>query len=180
MRLFHKYALLLCCLGVSGVRAQEPAMNYDESRVPAYTLPDPLTMSDGRRVADAEGWMSERRPGTPRPVRVADLRKGARASEGVHFEVLSEDRYALSNMATRKEIAVYFTDDEEHFMTLLLYVPNKRTDAVPVFLGLNFKGNHTICDDPLVTPSMLRTEPGKGPSEGFPRLRRLRAGRSRC
>ena len=83
-------------------------------------------------------------------------------------------------MATRKEIAVYFTDDEEHFMTLLLYVPNKRTDAVPVFLGLNFKGNHTICDDPLVTPSTLRTEPGKAPPRDFRGLRRLRAGRSRC
>ena len=169
MRLFRKYALLLCCLGVSGVRAQEPAMNYDESRVPAYTLPDPLTMSDGRRVADAEGWMSERRPELLALFESQIYGKAPGRPEGVHFEVLSEDRYALSNMATRKEIAVYFTDDEEHFMTLLLYVPNKRTDAVPVFLGLNFKGNHTICDDPLVTPSTLRTEPGKGPSEGFPR-----------
>lgn len=169
MRLFRKYALLLCCLGVSGVRAQEPAMNYDESRVPAYTLPDPLTMSDGRRVADAEDWMSERRPELLALFESQIYGKAPGRPEGVHFEVLSEDRYALSNMATRKEIAVYFTDDEEHFMTLLLYVPNKRTDAVPVFLGLNFKGNHTICDDPLVTPSTLRTEPGKGPSEGFPR-----------
>ena len=144
-------------------------MNYDESRVPAYTLPDPLTMSDGRRVADTEGWMSERRPELLALFESQIYGKAPGRPEGVHFEVLSEDRYALSNMATRKEIAVYFTDDEEHFMTLLLYVPNKRTDAVPVFLGLNFKGNHTICDDPLVTPSTLRTEPGKGPSEGFPR-----------
>ena len=112
MRLFHKYALLLCCLGVSGVRAQEPAMNYDESRVPAYTLPDPLTMSDGRRVADAEGWMSERRPELLALFESQIYGKAPGRPEGVHFEVLSEDRYALSNMATRKEIAVYFTDDE--------------------------------------------------------------------
>ena len=59
-------------------------------------------------------------------------------------------------------------------MTILLYIPNIRTDAVPVFLGLNFKGNHTICDDPLVTESVSRIKPREeGGSEvrakGFPR-----------
>ena len=39
-----------------------PATNYDESQVPAYTLPDPLTTIAGKKVTDAETWTSERRP----------------------------------------------------------------------------------------------------------------------
>src|SRR5215510_11997690 len=36
--------------------------NYDESKVPAYTLPDPLVMADGKRVTDAQTWRTRRRP----------------------------------------------------------------------------------------------------------------------
>src|SRR6266487_6619974 len=36
--------------------------NYDESKVAPYTLPDPLVMSDGRRVPNADMWIKQRRP----------------------------------------------------------------------------------------------------------------------
>ena len=37
-------------------------VNYDESRVGTYTLPDPLRMADGKPVRDAKTWMEKRRP----------------------------------------------------------------------------------------------------------------------
>ena len=46
----------------AGVAAAPPDTNYDESKVPTYTLPDPLVMNDGTPVADAEGWNTRRRP----------------------------------------------------------------------------------------------------------------------
>ena len=175
MTAVKKYALLpLCGLTLFCARAQMPATNYDESQVPAYTLPDPLTTIAGKKVTDAETWISERRPELLSLFESEVYGKAPGRPEGLHFEVLSEDRYTLGNMATRREIAVYFTESDAHFMTILLYIPNKRTDAVPVFLGLNFKGNHTICDDPLVTESVSRMKPREeGGSEvrakGFPR-----------
>ena len=175
MTAVKKYALLpLCGLTLFCARAQMPATNYDESQVPAYTLPDPLTTIAGKKVTDAETWTSERRPELLSLFESEVYGKAPGRPEGLHFEVLSEDRYTLGNMATRREIAVYFTESDAHFMTILLYIPNKRTDAVPVFLGLNFKGNHTICDDPLVTESVSRMKPREeGGSEvrakGFPR-----------
>lgn len=175
MTAVKKYALLpLCGLTLFCARAQMPATNYDESQVPAYTLPDPLTTIAGKKVTDAETWTSERRPELLSLFESEVYGKAPDRPEGLHFEVLSEDRYTLGNMATRREIAVYFTESDAHFMTILLYIPNKRTDAVPVFLGLNFKGNHTICDDPLVTESVSRMKPREeGGSEvrakGFPR-----------
>lgn len=175
MTAVKKYALLsLCGLTLFCARAQMPATNYDESQVPAYTLPDPLTTIAGKKVTDAETWTSERRPELLSLFESEVYGKAPGRPEGLHFEVLSEDRYTLGNMATRREIAVYFTESDAHFMTILLYIPNKRTDAVPVFLGLNFKGNHTICDDPLITESVSRMKPREeGGSEvrakGFPR-----------
>lgn len=36
--------------------------NYDESKVPPYTLPDPLVMASGARVTSAAMWKRQRRP----------------------------------------------------------------------------------------------------------------------
>ena len=35
-------------------------------------------------------------------------------------------------------------------LDLLLYLPNERTGPVPVFMGLNFSGNHAIHPDPAI------------------------------
>ena len=37
-------------------------VNYDEAKVPPYSLPDPLTMASGEPVADAATWPEVRRP----------------------------------------------------------------------------------------------------------------------
>src|SRR5690606_24179076 len=47
-------------------------------------------------------------------------------------------------------------------------IPNKRSGAVPMFFGLNFKGNHTICDDPDITESITRMKPREGNDEKRP------------
>ncbi|MHC4242676.1 MAG: hypothetical protein ACYSU4_09740, partial [Planctomycetota bacterium] len=36
--------------------------NYSEQRVPKYTLPNPLKLSDGARVTDRRTWRTKRRP----------------------------------------------------------------------------------------------------------------------
>ena len=35
--------------------------NYDESKIPKYTLPDPLVMNDGTKVSTADQWRNKRR-----------------------------------------------------------------------------------------------------------------------
>ena len=118
MTAVKKYALLsLCGLTLFCARAQMPATNYDESQVPAYTLPDPLTTIAGKKVTDAETWTSERRPELLSLFESEVYGKAPDRPEGLHFEVLSEDRYTLGNMATRREIAVYFTESDAHFMS---------------------------------------------------------------
>ncbi len=36
--------------------------NYDEAKVGAYTLPDPLKLQNGQPVRDADTWFKQRRP----------------------------------------------------------------------------------------------------------------------
>ena len=46
-------------------RSREEIMkdiNYDESRIPACTLPSPLDRKDGGRIATAYEWVNRRRP----------------------------------------------------------------------------------------------------------------------
>lgn len=149
--------LLLFSSTVVFLAAQE--INYDESKIPSYTLPDPLVMENGEKVLSESDWINKRRPEILSLFETHVYGKSPSHPHDMYFEVLSEDRYALNNMATRKEVAVYFTGDKKHYMTILMYIPNKRTGAVPLFFGLNFKGNHTINDDPDITKSITRMKP---------------------
>ena len=44
--------LLLAVLSLCGLQAQTPTVNLDESLVPEYVLPDPLTCRSGELIAD--------------------------------------------------------------------------------------------------------------------------------
>lgn len=156
---------------------QEP--NYDESKVPVYTLPDPLQMENGEKVSNKDQWIEQRHPEIVGLFETHVYGKSPGVRGKLRFELLSEERYALSNMATRKEVAVYFTENDEQYMTLLIYLPNRRTGAVPLFFGLNFKGNHTICDDPGITESITRMKPRDGGSEIRPNAFKRGAASSR-
>ncbi len=49
--------------GANGMNRNAPnAANYDESKVKAFTLPDPLVCRDGTKVTSAELWWAKRRP----------------------------------------------------------------------------------------------------------------------
>ncbi|MEP7002639.1 MAG: acetylxylan esterase, partial [bacterium] len=65
----HLATLLLVPVYASGQTAPAPAavvagipVNYDESKVGTYTLPDPLVLANGKPVRDATTWFAERRP----------------------------------------------------------------------------------------------------------------------
>ena len=135
------------------VDLKQPAQraNYDEARVPVYTLPDALTLQNGEKVSTAELWMQKRRPELLSLFTDEMFGKAPEHPRTMHFKLLSEDKSALGGLATRKEINVYLTKDEQKYFTILMYIPNRRTGAVPLFFGLNFKGNHTISTDPGIS-----------------------------
>jgi hypothetical protein len=135
--------------------------NYEESKVPAYTLPDPLLFSDGVRIASARQW-PERRQQILRLFESQMYGRSPGPPKEMTFETFEQSGNALNGLATRKQIAVYFDRRKSVRMDILLYLPKERPkDAkgrTPLFLGLNFYGNHAIAADPAirVTESWMR------------------------
>lgn len=115
---------------------QQPDVNYDESRIPPYTLPDPLAGTTGT-VRTVEQWRTRRaeilelfrehvyghRPGLPQEFR---------------FEVVEENPKAMDGAATLKRVHVMSANHgREHVFQLTMFLPNGRPRRVGVFLLLN-------------------------------------------
>jgi hypothetical protein len=130
-------------------KAQEEKFNYDESKVPEYTLPELLRMSDGTPVKTVKNWERKRRPEILRLFEKYEYGTMPGKAKDIHF-VLRESGRALNGKAIRKQITVYFTADEAGpKMDLLIYLPNSPR-PVPVFLTPNFYGNQTILGDTAI------------------------------
>jgi len=145
---------LFLCGAKTAAQSQTPNINYAESQVPNYTLPDPLALPDGTRVRDARTWRERRRPEILRLFEQHVYGRTPDAPVRVRFTATSLDKRALGGRATRKEITIHFTDAAGGSkMNLLIYLPNNQPAPVPVFLGLNFQGNHSVHTDPGIALS---------------------------
>lgn len=132
--------------------AQHEGVNYDESKVPAYTLPNPLEMANGQRVTSARMWMEKRRPELLKLFETFEYGRSPGRPEGMTFRLVSVDKNALGGKATRKEVVINFSGKKDGpKMHLLIYMPNGAPKPKPVFLGLNFGGNQTVAFDPGIT-----------------------------
>jgi hypothetical protein len=157
-------ALALGAVFGADVNAQPKDANYDEAKVPKYELPDPLVLTNGQRVTTAEVWRTQRRPELLKLFETHVYGKSPGRPEKMSFDVKSVDREALGGAAIRKEVTIRFKEDPEGpSMDLLLYLPSKAQGPTPVFLGLNFAGNHAIHPDPEITLSKrwMRNNPEK-------------------
>ena len=156
IRKAYSSILLFLALAVS-VRAQEQEKvnygaiaTYDELAIPLYSIPDVLAEEDGTPITGVRQW--EKRRGAILEMLQKEMYGYMPAHpKGLHFKVGNVDETAIGGKATRKEVKVFLTADESVYFTMLMYVPNRKTGPVPAFLGLNFQGNHTICDDPGIT-----------------------------
>ncbi len=138
---------------------------YDETLVPAYTLPDPLVGLNGRPVTDAADWWARRRPEILRLFEEEVYGRTPRQTVSVRYEETEHADSALDGRAVRKQVTLHFGDAADGpAMHLLLYLPANATGPVPCFLGLNFSGNHTIHPDPAIPISTewMRPNPQAG------------------
>lgn len=162
MKPYQPFLFALCfLLNAVSVFAQPGEFNYDESRVPKYELPELLTTQDGTKITTQEQWLKKRRP------EILALFEehvfGRQPSTVPQLRVRERSRVddALGGAAIRRELTVFFTDDDAGpAMDVLVYTPSQAEEPVPVFLGYNFCGNHTVDPDPAihVTESWVRND----------------------
>ena len=138
----------------------EQAFIVTEELVPSYTLNDPLVMMNGRRVVSAQDWQ-QRREELLGLFEEHVFGKTPTIPYTVTTETTEDWSPAFDGTAQRKQIKLILsTEYGSHAAEMLLYAPLVE-QAVPAFLGLNFRGNQTIEPDPkiLITHTWVRDNP---------------------
>lgn len=137
--------------GLMAHTASSQDANYDEAKVPDFELPPSLVMEDGSTVDTSGEWLLKRRPELLGMFENHVYGIAPGRPQGLRFETLSDNPNALNGAGTRREIRITATQgDRSHSFDLLVYRPNSVKTPVPAFLGLNFRGNHTVTEDPGV------------------------------
>ena len=118
---------------VEQLTKQQPAVNYDESKVPRYTLPDVLAAKAGRVTSQA-AWKLRR-------AEILDLfrthvyGRSAAMPQEFRFKVTEENPAAMDGAATLKRVAVMSANHgRELVFELTMFLPNARRErarAVP-------------------------------------------------
>lgn len=142
-------------------------------------LPDPLTTLAGKKITTKDEWQSTRRPELKELFQHYMYGRYPGVKSQVSAKVLFEDRAAFDGKATLREFALTVSDGKPPVHVLLM-VPNGLSGPAPVFVGLNFTGNHTITDHPKVripdawmrksetAKNNKATEAGRGKSTRWP------------
>lgn len=158
--------------------AEVPTPIYDEDDVPHYVLPDPLLSLGGDEIETAEQWETRRKE-------ILELfeehvygkvpERMQKSNLAIKSQITDKDTEALGGKATRLQMEIALTKDDPKWVApknrgqminVLVYIPNKidgktpEPASIPAFIGYNFKGNHTICDDPGIELPLIWTKKG--------------------
>lgn len=151
-------------------------VNYDESKVGNYTLPDALTLNNGKPVRDAKTWWTKRRPEIVSLFENEQYGKSPGGPVDESFEVTDKGTSVFDGKAIRKQITISLSKEPGWpQIHLLVYLPAAAKKPVPLLLSINFGAVQAAVEDPGITPQMIwnpktheRTLPPEG--RGFGRL----------
>lgn len=140
------------------VAADWPAADALPSR---SELPDPLVMFDGTKVTTASQWHEQRKPQL-KELFQHYMYGHLPSPPQIKSTVRMTNEKFLEGKATMKVIDIDLGPKDCPKIELLLVVPNKRQGPVPVIVGLNFQGNHSVHSDPTIPLSTrwMRNGPG--------------------
>ena len=122
--------------------------------------PDPLMMRNGQPVKSRQQWIEQRRPEL-KALFQHYMYGWFPAPLGVRGMVAYSDTNFFGGKATLKLADLQFGAPPAPEPHLMIVVPNHRPGPVPVFLGLNFNGNHALVTDPHV-PSPASSQAQRG------------------
>ena len=136
-------------------------VNYDESAIPPYTLEDPLSYADGRKLRSKNEWPARRQE-------ILEIFQremyGQMPPAGEIFLETLEEGTTLAGFALRRQVRMWFRADHTgpHIDWLQL-IPTQVQGPCPAILLLNYTGNHEVLEDKeiVVTESWLRETPHK-------------------
>lgn len=121
-----------------------------EDRVPPYTLPDPMVCFDGHRISGREEWEKIRRPELLKFYQEKLYGFVPPRPDQLEFRLTRVKDNALGGKALRKEYTIVCSMNDGRRMSFpfLLYLPRNASGKSPVFITMNFYGNHTTVNEP--------------------------------
>ena len=123
-----------------------PEPNYDEKKVPVFTLPCPLEKADGTKITTTAEREQFGRKATLELLQTHMYGTIPPAPEETKTEVVSE-KEVFGGLGKRRHVRLTFSGKFASDITfdILVYIPNRPN--APCITGLNFGGNHSIEED---------------------------------
>ncbi len=112
--------------------------NYDETKIPEYTLPP---------VLDGSDWETERRPQLLSLFEQEVYGRVPGFDYSVEYDLAESDTMALDGKAIRKQVIMTISSGGHSLDVHVLIFQPVGIETPPVFVGYNFNGNHTIHPD---------------------------------
>ena len=151
--------------------------NYDEKKVPPYTLPDPLVMASGERVDSAVKWFKERRPEILKFYQTEIYGRIPENVPKVTWVVSETDSKARDGVAIRKSVVGQMGNKPDGpRMNLTMFLPARASGPVPMLLSISFgfgAGGRTPAAGTVATPKKSEAAgkpalaPGAGPVDSM-------------
>lgn len=159
-------------------KASGHVSNYSEDKVRAYSLPDPLVLANGERVASAEQWVQKRRPEILKLYREEIYGRVPENAPNVRWKVTQTDPAARDGTAILKRVTGRMGEKPDGpTFNLTMHRPANATGPVPVMLSITFGfppgGRRPPMGGKEESPSTKRKNeptkpaPGKGRVPGF-------------
>ena len=133
--------LACSCASARELKEFDNDVNYDESRIPHYDLPDPLITAEGKPVTTAEQWRNVRRPQIlslfanfiygavpvpPEPIEQT-------------YKVIKDDKAFMDGKATMLDVSIRFKYRKGAVQThVVVFIPNDAKEPAPAFMMLSF------------------------------------------
>src|SRR5215831_366638 len=112
-------------------------VNYDESKVGTYTLPDPLKLNNGQPVRDAKTWYDKRRPEIVEMFETQQYGRAPGRPKDESFDFVNKGTPAFDGKAIRKQVTINLSKDPTApKIHLLVYLPATAKKPVPMFLSI--------------------------------------------
>jgi hypothetical protein len=155
--------------GPDGDPKSPNAANVDETKVPPYTLPDPLTLANGQKVTTPEIWWKQRRPEIVEDFDREVYGRMPKVTPAVRWALVSTTNEKSGEMDVVVKKLTGHVDNSSYpqitvDISLTLTVPANATHPVPVMMEFGVDPVMLAAWKSHMTPQQLAAFNTSGPS----------------
>ncbi|WP_026951399.1 glucuronyl esterase domain-containing protein [Algoriphagus mannitolivorans] len=138
MKLTRTLTLLFLLISMHTMAQKEP--NYDESKVPALSLPDLFISESGAYIKSKTEWENVRKPEIFKLFEREVYGQIPKDFDQITFELVSQTANPYEDISTLEEVNItVLRNGKSHTMRLNFFLPKTGNGPFPVILLINYK-----------------------------------------